>query len=413
MLKIPGGEDYARQLMERPSASTATSASTAASAAATTAWLPVDIPLSEAASAGGDQPNASATPIARLARGDIPAVIVRGALTSAECTALLHQFAADGRYPDDFIPLLKPGNVPNVHCDGNFEEGRGSGWCQSNGVNERFDVGTALGNLGADQENFFANAQITNALYGKLFGDQHQKPTRGSACTGGVDDGSGGGGAAAASAAGSNTLNPIAVLHRALADLSGGKIVGTPAEPSGEPFAGQPYGPAIFRSHLPGFGYAPHIDSVVVREKRTNYKAVHKHSVQLGGVLLLQAPERVVLDGPAKTPGYTMPDTDGKYHDTILYHAPCTKPDVKELIERISDTRPGGAKGQMRTAEFRTFAADTALEQYSVDLQVGDLYFFKADSIHEVPAFGGNFARMNMATFIGFDEQGDDVSVWS
>ena len=29
-------------------------------------------------------------------------------------------------------------------------------------------------------------------------------------------------------------------------------------------------------------------------------------------------------------------------------------------------------------------------------LQVGDMYFFKSDSIHEVPGFVGSLARMNM-----------------
>jgi hypothetical protein len=66
----------------------------------------------------------------------------------------------------------------------------------------------------------------------------------------------------------------------------------------------------------------------------------------------------------------------------------------------------------MKTAMFREFAATTALEACNIDLQVGDMYFFKADSIHEVPAFGGHLARMNMATFIGFDEDGDEISVW-
>ena len=42
------------------------------------------------------------------------------------------------------------------------------------------------------------------------------------------------------------------------------------------------------------------------------------------------------------------------------------------------------------------------------------MYFFKADSVHEIPAFTGDYARMNLATFIGYDEEGTDtVSVWS
>lgn len=68
---------------------------------------------------------------------------------------------------------------------------------------------------------------------------------------------------------------------------------------------------------------------------------------------------------------------------------------------------------QMDTAAFREFAVQRKLKEFNVDLKVGDMYFFKADSIHEVPAFGGVQARMNLATFIGFDEDGDHISVWS
>ena len=53
-------------------------------------------------------------------------------------------------------------------------------------------------------------------------------------------------------------------------------------------------------------GYAPHIDSVRHREKRTQY-AVHRFDAQLGGILLLQAPERQALQGEGKTPGVSQP----------------------------------------------------------------------------------------------------------
>ena len=49
------------------------------------AWLPVDIAASDTAAAGavGGRRSVKDTPIARLSRGDIPAVIVRGAYVPA------------------------------------------------------------------------------------------------------------------------------------------------------------------------------------------------------------------------------------------------------------------------------------------------------------------------------------------
>ena len=73
---------------------------------------------------------------------------------------------------------------------------------------------------------------------------------------------------------------------------------------------------------MPEYGYAPHIDSVRHREKRTDYE-VFRFGAQLGGILLLQAPEREPLRSEGKTPGYTPPSD--VYHDTIMYDAPCTR----------------------------------------------------------------------------------------
>lgn len=64
------------------------------------------------------------------------------------------------------------------------------------------------------------------------------------------------------------------------------------------------------------------------------------------GIILLQAPERIPLQGEAKskTPGYTPPPC-GEYHDTILYNAPYAEPSIGEFIENASDRRPDGAPG--------------------------------------------------------------------
>ena len=39
-------------------------------------------------------------------------------------------------------------------------------------------------------------------------------------------------------------------------------------------------------------------------------------------------------------------------------------------------------------------------------------YFFKADSVHEVPGFVGHLCRINMACFIGYSQHDDEIMVW-
>ena len=39
--------------------------------------------------------------------------------------------------------------------------------------------------------------------------------------------------------------------------------------------------------------------------------------------------------------------------------------------------------------------------------------FFKSDSIHEVPGFDGNRARVVVGAFIGHTEDDPDIAVWS
>jgi hypothetical protein len=62
------------------------------------------------------------------------------------------------------------------------------------------------------------------------------------------------------------------------------------------------------RSHKPGHleGYSPHFDSLRHRERRSEFN-VFRHSVQLGGIVLLQAPR------PSKPP----------HIDAHFYSLPC------------------------------------------------------------------------------------------
>ena len=64
-------------------------------------WTAIDLPFAGAQAAGA---NASAgqldSPLDRLARGDVPAVILRGALSGADCRALIQRFDDRGLLPE-------------------------------------------------------------------------------------------------------------------------------------------------------------------------------------------------------------------------------------------------------------------------------------------------------------------------
>ncbi|MDE2700038.1 MAG: hypothetical protein OXI23_14290, partial [Gemmatimonadota bacterium] len=113
----------------------------------------------------------------------------------------------------------------------------------------RIDIGTSLGNLGGDQEAFLADAEETHALFATLF---------------------------------AGLLDPVQLLYRHLQALASNKEVKTARERDGHL-----YGPAIFRIHYETHAYSPHIDHVVLREKRFNYE-VARFTHQFAGVLCVQ-----------------------------------------------------------------------------------------------------------------------------
>ena len=333
----------------------------AAAAAAEGNWAAVDVEHGEAATIG--RLEGGANPLARLSRGDVPAVILRRAMPQAECAGLIRRFAERGMLPPAFVPFVAQ---DLSGCMAGFSGGSKWVGLEETGTDpeaaaaERLDIGTALGNLGGDQDAFFADAERSHEIYSSLF---EGLPTQ-----------------------------PIDLMYGALAALSGGrKAVRTASEPDG-----RRYCPTIYRSHLPEYGYAPHIDSVRHREVRTEYE-VFRFDTQLGGILLLQAPERRALLGEGKTPGYVSTPTacrshpslarravvydsdrcrpqtppGDEYHDTIMYDAPCTRSDVAEYLADDGHSIPGG---MVQTATFRDFAERAGLRAYNVDLQVGDMY---------------------------------------
>lgn len=255
-------------------------------------------------------------PIHALADTTIPAVVLRQAYDPAECAGLVKRFVQWGLMRDPY--------------DLNSADKR-----------TRIDIGTSLGNRGRDKEAFLAHAVGTHELFLHLF---------------------------------SGFTDPVKTMYEALAALSPGKTVQTAHEPDG-----RRYGPAIFRIHYTTHSYIPHIDSVRLREKRTNY-AVYRFQHQFAGILCLQN----ALHGERSA-------------QTIVHNCLWT--------EEIQPHLANGA--------FHDFAAQNNIGQYRVDLAPGDLYFFNTHCIHEIPPLDGNNPRIVLAVFIGYSPDDPDVYVWS
>ena len=278
-----------------------------------------------------------------IAIGDIPAVIVRGAYTNENCRILVRRL---------FDRKLFFG----------FEEyGRDS---DGESEIERFDLGTSLGNLANNPDKFFAHSKQTNQLYEHLF------------------DG---------------LVNPVHVLYHWLEQFSGTKSVLTAREPDG-----RKYGPAIFRCHMPNWGYPPHIDSVrntgstlhASADQRTQY-AVHRFEHQLGGVLLLQAPEE----------GYSS-------CDSILYRCEWTN-EFGDMMETVYLGLDEPEANMISADKFEYYVQDNSISTYEVKLSPGDLYFFRAECPHVIPKFLGKRPRITMATFFGYTQNDPEIFVWS
>ncbi|HJP30245.1 MAG TPA: hypothetical protein QGF95_06795 [Candidatus Latescibacteria bacterium] len=254
-------------------------------------------------------------PLAALAAAEIPAVILRGAYPAADCAGLVDRFIEHDLMRDPRTPPAADART-------------------------RTDIGTSLGNLGADPAGFFSHAAGTEALFSHLF-DNH--------------------------------TNPVDCIYDSLQALAGDKRVVTAHEPDG-----RRYGPAIFRVHYDGHAYKPHIDHVVLREKRFDY-AVSRYSNQFAGVLCIQnAASRSTTQG-------------------ILHHCLWTE----EVQPHLAD------------GTFAEYASHQGIDQCRVELKPGDLYFFNTRLIHEVPAVLGDNPRIVLAVFIGYEPADPEVSVWS
>ena len=168
--------------------------------------------------------------------------------------------------------------------------------------------------------------------------------------------------------------NPVDLIYDSLDALSPGKAVKVAREPDGAR-----YGPAIFRVHYETHSYKPHIDHVKYREQRTDY-AVYRFEHQFAGVLCVQ-------------------NADEKDKGTqAILHRCLWSEDIQPHIAEET---------------FDRYAADNGIENYQVNLQQGDLYFFNTRCIHEVPPVQGTRARIVLAVFIGYSPDHNEIYVWS
>ena len=255
-------------------------------------------------------------PLASLARGDIPAIVIRQAYKPADGLALIDRF------------------VGRELMDDPRSENAG-------GQRGRIDIGTSLGYRGEDREAFFDHSRQTRELFSRLF---------------------------------DKDCDPVSLIYGSLQELSVDKKVQTARESDGSL-----YGPAILRAHYGGYAYAPHFDSVRLREKRASY-AVHSFEHQFAGVLVLQNTSA----GDRTAQG-------------IIHRCPW-EPEVDPYLE---------------AGTFQDYAAEKGIEQVEVVLEPGDLYFFNTRMIHEVPGLAGLDPRIVLATFIGYSAGREEIFVWS
>ncbi|MBC8355475.1 MAG: hypothetical protein H8E66_26150 [Planctomycetes bacterium] len=284
-------------------------------------------------------------PLEALAAGDVPALVIRGAVSTQTCEQLVDRFVAEQLLYDPRKPIPDQ-FIEDAIPEGYYREGRNKdatfAWKAKTATGRRrIDIGTSLGYRGSDPDDFFAHSRETHELFAKLFT---------------TDD------------------DPIRVLYHNLQQLAAGKHVLTAREPDG-----RLYGPAIIRAHYGGYTYAPHFDSVRLREKREDF-AVHSFEHQFAGVLVLQNTQL------------------GDQTAQCVLHRCQWSPEVDPHLKEGS---------------FHEYAERESIGNVQVVLQPGDLYFFNTRSIHEVPGIAGELPRIVLATFIGYSSDRDDIFVWS
>jgi len=184
-------------------------------------------------------------PLARLANGDVAAIVIRQAFPAEQCRSLVRLLIDEQLMYESGDPRIDEKAIAPERSD----RWTKSGTNPAKSSRRRIDIGTSLGNYGDDREFFFGDSAKTHQLFDRLFAERP---------------------------------NPIAMIYEMLSRLVPGKSVMTAREPDGKQ-----YSPAIIRIHYGGYTYGPHFDSVRNRENRRNY-AVYQFDSQFAGVLCMQ-----------------------------------------------------------------------------------------------------------------------------
>lgn len=288
---------------------------------------------------------ASDRPLEAIASGDAPAIVIRNAYPQDRCQRLIAKLIDEELLYDPKLPVPEK-FIDDAIPEGYYREGRKSedrfAWQEKTATGKRrIDIGTSLGYRGSDPDDFFSHSQETHELFARLFPP---------------DD------------------DPVQLMYDHLTKLSRDKRAVTAYEPDG-----RKYGPAIIRAHYGGYTYAPHFDSVRLREKREDY-AVHEFEHQFAGVLVLQNTSLGDQTAQCRLHRYMWQDE---------------------------------VDSPLREGKFHAFAEERGIENVEVVLDPGDLYFFNTRLIHEVPGVAGDLPRIVLATFIGYSSDRDEIFVWS
>ena len=291
-------------------------------------------------------------PLEAIARGEVPAVILRGAFPRDTGASIVARLIDRGLLydpgrpaPESFHAESVPEGTVRVGLDADRDRSQTRPFTSkarpATERKRRIDIGSSLGYRGSDPAAFFAPAAESNRLFATLFD--------------GMDD-------------------PVATLYDALTSLSIDKRAVTAREPDG-----RKYGCAIIRAHYGSYTYHPHFDSVRLRELRETY-AVHRFEHQFAGVLVMHNAE------------------SGGDSAQCIIHRYLWDKEVQPHLD---------------AGTFHDFARQRDIESCRVHLEPGDLYFFNTRSIHEVPGLDADVPRVVLATFIGYSLDDDDIFVWS
>ena len=345
-------------------------------------WLPWEIP---AAALLRPQPAQSLRtppeqhPLARLARHEVPALVVRNLLSKESCSQALCEIARRQAFGSDFLDAidLPPGTLSSDV--GPADEGPdavktfpGDGRIGARGdgswEGQLWYIGTSFGRLAnKNRQSFFEESKATN----QFFADAWQSR----------------GGRSGRAACSQQNSDPLSAMQHTLAALSGWHKRASVAV---EPDDGSAYGAAILRCYKPmAQCHALHFDSVrQVSMKRSGGVAdweVGRFETQLAAVLLLNAPD----------------ESSGKVNDATLFRC-------EGGSEYANELRRLGSPALRRQAATRR-RVDVA----DVTLGVGDMYVFKADALHEVPGFGGTKARVVLASFVAYSRDRSELMCWA